>query len=343
MIGLDLSDRSIKVVELSDDDVPQLRSVCWTPLAPNLMRRGVVLDVPAVAAELDAALTKCTPVPVHGKVVVASIPETQSFMRPVQVPTMSARETDEAVKWAVRQHIPFDLDRMYLDWQAVGGASGEQREVLVGAARIDVVDPLLSVIDAAGLRVVALELESQAIVRSLLPADTAGVAGVLLVDIGATSTNIIYFDNGAIRFTTSIQRGGDDLTMQLSQELSLQPTVAAEQKALVGADSIGSPTAAAMQDLTRELVQQIATAVQDPISQLSAASGVRAVLLSGGTANLPGIVSIFNEAFAGVPVQLGNPLINMVSAQDEAKAPLSQADATHFTTAIGLALRKRNY
>jgi Tfp pilus assembly PilM family ATPase len=180
-------------------------------------------------------------------------------------------------------------------------------------------------------------------VRSLLPADVAGVTGVLLVDIGATTTNIVYFNAGAMRFTTSIQRGGDDLTMQLSKELSLRPTVAAEQKALVGADSIGSPTAAAMADLTRDLVQAIATAVQDPIVRLGKASGIRAILLSGGTANLPGIVSIFNEAFPSVPVQVGNPLINLAAPGQEKDMPLSLADATHFTTAIGLALRPRTY
>jgi len=340
MVGVDVSDRSVKIVELSDGDNPELRSVCWSPLTPNLMRRGVIQDAPAVAAELKAALRKCTPVAVRGKTAVVSIPETQSFIRPLQLPVMSSRETDEAVKWAVRQHIPFDLDRVYLDWQSIGTAKDDRQEVLVGAARRDVIDPLLDVIDAVGLRVIALELEAQALVRSLLPVDVVGVTGVLLVDIGATTTNIVYFDGGAMRFTTSIQRGGDDLTMQLSQEMSLRPTVAAEQKALVGADSVGSPTAAAMADLTRDLVQSIALAVRDPIARLGEVSGIRAVLLSGGTANLPGIISIFNEAFPGTPIQVGNPLINLAMPGEEKDMPLSLADATHFTTAIGLALRQ---
>lgn len=341
MIGIDVSDRSIKVVELSDDDNPTLRTVCWSPLSPNLMRRGVIQDPLAVAAEITAALARCSPVAVRGKMVVASIPEPQSFVRPLQIPVMSDQETDEAVKWAVRQHIPFDLDRVYLDWQPVLGATGDQREVLVGAARRDVVDPLLDVLDAAGLQVVALELEAQALVRSLLPIDVAGVAGVLLIDMGATATNTIYFDQGGMRFTTGIQRGGDDLTMRLAQEMSLRPTQAAEQKAVIGADSIGSPTAAAMADLTRDLVESIRGAIQEPVSQ-GANSGIRAILLSGGTANLPGIVNIFNDAFPGVPVQVGNPLINL-SRGDDKDSPLSLADAAHFTTAIGLALRRYHF
>lgn len=341
MLGLDVSDRSIKVVELSDEDTPSLRTVCWSPMAPNMMRRGVIQDAPAVAEIIRAALTKCTPVPVRGKTVVVSIPETQSFIRPLQLPQMSAVETDEAVKWAVRQHIPFDLDRVYLDWQAIPAVTDQTRQdILVGAARRDVIDPLLDVIDAVGLRIIALELEAQAIVRSLLPQDVVGITGVLLVDIGATTTNIIYFDQGAMRFTTSIQRGGDDLTIQLSQELSLKPTVAAEQKALVGADSAGSATAAALQDITRELVTTIARAVQEPVAQVGGQSGIRTILLSGGTANLPGIVAVFSEIFPGIPVQLGNPLINLLVDQEEKNLPLSSADAAHFTTAIGLALRQ---
>lgn len=341
MIGLDVSDRSIKVVELSDDDNPTLRTVCWSPLSPNLMRRGVIQDPQAIAVEITAALTRCTPVSVRGKMVVASIPEPQSFVRPIKMPGMSDIETDEAVKWAVRQHIPFDLERVYLDWQPVFNGQEQRREVLVGAARRDVVDPLLDVLDAVGLQVVALELETQALVRSLLPLDPAGITGVLLIDMGATATNIIYFDQGGMRFTTSIARGGDDLTMRLAQELSLRPTQAAEQKAVVGADSVGSPTATAIQDLTRELVSSIKVAIAEPVVASGSNSGIRAILLSGGTANLPGIVSIFNEAFPAVPVQVGNPLINL-SRGEEKDFPLSLADAAHFTTAIGLALRRNN-
>ncbi|MDP3997952.1 MAG: type IV pilus assembly protein PilM [Candidatus Andersenbacteria bacterium] len=344
MVGIDVSERSIKIVELAGGMAPKLRTVCWSSLAPNLMRRGVIQDAVVMGETIEAALIKCTPMPVSSRTAVVSIPETQSFVRVLELPKMSIREMDEAVQWAIRHHIPFDLDRVYLDWQPLINTSGNanRQQVLVGAAQRDVIDPLLGALDMIGLRVVALELEAQAIVRSLLPLDAADVSGVLLVDLGATATDIIFFDRGAMRFTGSIQRGGDDLTQNLAQELKIQPAIAAEKKASVGlrATEKDPQVAATLRKATLELVEQVHKVAQELIAQLNLPDGIKTVLLSGGAANLPGLVDVFSEIFPSVPVQLGNSLINLVVGRESKAATISPADAMHFTTAIGLALRQ---
>src|SRR5690349_24101900 len=98
MIGIDISDRSIKIVELTDGDNPRLRSVGWSPLAANLTRRGVILDVPGVTTAMQTAMLTCSPEPLSGGRVVLSIPETQSFVRVLELPVMSPSEMDEAVQ-----------------------------------------------------------------------------------------------------------------------------------------------------------------------------------------------------------------------------------------------------
>lgn len=344
MIGIDISDRSIKLIQLTSGDAPRLQTACWSSLPPNIMRRGVIQDIPNMTAALKDSLTRCSPVPVETGKVVLSIPETQSFVRVLELPTMSVREMEEAVQWAVRQHIPFDLERVYLDWQLLetpARKSGYQ-QVLVGAAQRDVVDPLLQVMDDTDLQVVAFELEAQAIVRSLLPRDSKDVAGVLLIDLGATSTNVIYFDRGAMRFTTSIQRGGDDLTQQLAQELKLQPSIAAEKKALVGVQqgTADAEVAVTLRGGMLQLVQQINQVVREVMVSFAEETNLRAILLAGGAANLPGIVDVFAEVFPDIPVQMGNPWINLSVSEGKGAAPLSQSDASHFTTALGLALRQ---
>lgn len=345
MIGIDISDRSIKIAEVVGRRHPQLKSVCWSALSPTIMRRGVIQDVAAATTALREAFTKCSPQPIEGNVVVASIPETQSFVRVLEIPAMPDHEVDEAVQWAVRQHIPFDLDRVYLDWQAVAGTGFDvrRRHVLVGAVQRDVVDPLLQVFDGVGLKVAAFELEAQAIVRSILPSDAQDVRGVLMIDLGATSTNVIFFDQGVIRFTTSVQLGGDDLTQQLSHSLSLQPGMAAEQKALVGVSGQQDQQAqvvAALRQGMLELLSRVQRVVKEMQAQFSQEDRpVKAIMLSGGSANLPGIIAVFAEVFPGVPIEMGNPFIN-INSNDKRPVPLSPADSSHFVTAVGLALRQ---
>jgi type IV pilus assembly protein PilM len=319
-------------------------------MGPNLIKRGVIQDVAQVAQVLKKTLTSCSPVPAAGRDVVGSIPEVQSFVRVIELPSMVETEVGEAVQWAVRRHIPCDLDRVYIGWQLLTGeGSGGRHKVLVGAARRDVVDPLLAVFDELNLNVVALELESEAVVRCLLPHDSAEareIRGVLVVDLGATSTNVVFFDRGAMRFTASIQSGGDALTRRLVQELGLPANEAIEQKALVGltgAEGNEERVAAVLRAAALELIQKVENTVRGMSVQLSADEQVRVVLLSGGGANLRGIIDLFRSVFPGVPVQLGNPLVNF-SRDEVARAPkLSVADALHFTTALGLAQRDSDY
>ncbi len=348
MIGIDISDRSIKVVEINGEENANLRTTGWSPMEPNLVKRGIIQDVAAAQRVLVEAFKKCSPVPAQDNMAVLSIPESQSFLRVVEIPIMSAGELDEAVQWAIREHIPFDVDHMYLDWQILEAPaiSPGHHQIIVGAAQKAVVDQLLQVADGVGLQVMALELESQALVRSLLPRDARDVAGVLMVDLGATATNLIFFDQGAMRFTTSLQRGGDDLTQKLAQELKLQPSIAAEKKAMIGVQDSAQDAqiAVTLRAATMQLVQQISQIMTEVTTQIQARQGLRAILLAGGAANLPGIIDIFAEVFPGVPVQLGNPWINLVvNEHRHNELPLSPADASHFTTAIGLALRLPQY
>ncbi len=343
MLGIDISDRSIKIVEITGGKKFELRSMSWLALAPNVMRRGVIQDVAVATATLQEAMQRSSPRPLEGHVAVVSIPETQSFVRVLEVPQMRDAEMDEAVQWAVRQHIPFDLERVYLDWQALPTlpAAENRQQVLVGAAQRDVIDPLLEVLDNAGLRVVALELEAQAIVRSLLPRQgSSDIRGVLIIDLGATSTNVVFFDQGVMRYTASILLGGDDLTQTIAHSLKIDPSVAAEKKALVGVNGTGddSTVGFALREATVELLSRIQRVVQEMMAQEKDLQ-IRAILLSGGSANLPGISQVFAEVFPGIPVEVGNPWTNLFADGKQHQAPLSSADATHFVTAIGLGLR----
>lgn len=344
MIGVDISDRSIKIAEIAGKDNMSLRTVCWSPLPAGHIRRGIIQDVPAVTAALQETFAKCSPQPLSDPAVVASIPETQSFVRVIDVPQMSDAETDEAVQWAVRQHIPFDLDRVYLDWQSLPGSQLQngRREVLVGAVQRNVVDPLLQVLDNAGLAVMALELEAQAILRSLLPRESADIRGVLVIDIGATFSEIIFFDGGVMRFTTSIQSGGDDLTAALAKELQLDVNTAAEKKAVIGVtDQAGenAVVSATLHTATVDLLRKIERVVREIAVQFRSESVVRAILLSGGSANLPGIERVMAEVFPGIPVQKGSPWINLQGDTKRGGMTLSPESASHFVTALGLALR----
>ncbi len=341
MIGIDISDRSIKVAEVTDERNPELRTLGWSSMPAYVMHKGIIKDVPAVRESLRRAMGAAAPHRVQGIDVTASISEIQSFVKVLEVPKMGEDETDEAVRWAVRKHIPFDLERVYMDWEEIR-SKRTTREVLVGMAQRNVVDPLLGVIDDFDLSVVALELEAQAVMRCLLPMDAReaqGIRGVLVIDLGATSSNALLYDQGAMQFTTSIAVGGDDLTKQLASDLGVTVEQAIKLKENIGdKDKAGDPgVAKSLQAGALNLVKKIELATRDMLIQLAAGQEMKVILLTGGSANLEGITSVFSQVFVDVPVQMGNPWTNV----HKNKLSLTTGDAMHFTTAIGLALRPR--
>lgn len=337
MIGVDISDRSVKLVQLANTDHHDLLSHCWHEIPDGVIERGVILQAGALKKVLQAVFKQCGLTTDVEDSVVASIPETQSFLRVIEVPAMSDDEIGEAVQWEVAQHIPFGLENVYIDWQSVGGghAAGEgRREVLVGAAQKKVVDPLLEVLNDLKLDVAALELESQSLVRAMISEELRRRQGILIVDLGGASTNVVIHDHGAMRFTASLQQGANKIAKSLTEDEQALLSSPRQEKL---PDDVAKSVSQTIKPSLEELVVEI-LGVVDFYNSVDVQHKVKEVLLTGGGSNFPGLDAVFLKYFDNVHVQRGNPWVNVLSGRRK-KAPLMVAESVHFATALGLALR----
>lgn len=337
MIGIDISDQSMKIVELSPEEPRKLLAHCWQRLPDNVIERGVVQE-PQVMKKIVIDVAKQCQVNLLEQTVVASIPEAQSFLRVIELPEMLSDEMDEAVQWEVAQHIPFGLENVYVNWQSVGAghkAAAGRQEVLVGAAQKKVVDPLLAVFRELGLDVAALELESQAIVRALVSPELRQHQGLLIVDLGGVATNVVIHDHGAMRFTASLQRGSVKLMESLSgDEAQLMAVPQPEKISSVMADKIAQKLRSPQEELVMEVL-----GIVEFYNSIDEQHEVQEILLTGGGSNFPGLDRVFLRLFDKVHVQRGNPWVNILAAGQVKQPPLSLQESVHFTTALGLALR----
>lgn len=339
MIGVDISDRSIKLVQLSNDrGVRRLQSYCWSSIENDIIERGIIKEPNKMKEVLTNAFEKCRLTLNIDDAVVASIPETQSFLRVIEVPEMADDETDEAVQWEVAQHIPFGLENVYIDWQPIISghqAAPKRREVLVGAAQKKVVDPLLDVLQGLGLDVASLELESQGIVRALISSDLKNKQGLLVVDLGGSATNVIIHDHGAMRFTASLQHGAariSELLPAADRKLLATPFNKDLPKDVV--DRIAKIVMPAQEELVMEI-----RGIVEFYNGIDAQHKVKEILLTGGGSNYPGLDQVVVKFFDDVHVQRGNPWVNILLGEKAKKTPLNLRESVHFTTALGLALR----
>ena len=205
-------------------------------------------------------------------------------------------------------------------------------------------------VQRAGYRVADVVLEPLAASYAVLTDDEKEL-GVALVEVGGSSTGVAIFHDGKIRHLASLKFAGGHVTSDLVQGLSVTQSDAERLKERHGAayeplvdagDMVTLPSTAGQgaRSASRQLVAHIIHERVDEIFQLVGREFERAgyaggrlpagVVLSGGTAHLPGMVELAREVFA-VPVRAGHPEQGISGLVDSVQAP-------RYAVPVGLVL-----
>lgn len=346
--GLDLSDSSIKIMQLERKNSMFLpRAHFHGPVAKDVISNHQIAQQDKLVEIIRYAISAARNV--NCKYVVASIPETKSFVRLLSVPKMDQTEIADALPWELEQDIPVPIDQVYMDWQMVKETE-DKYEVLVTATPRDYADALIDTLKTAGLTPVALELESQATARALIrSSDTAGAA--LLVDISAAMTSFIIVARGSIlQYTSSIPIGGNAFTESIATSLGVSNAEAEKMKREKGllSETKKGNIRQALLPILDNIVDEIKSVVRFYEDHSTVDQMIGKVLLSGGGSKLSGIADYVSARLnlgADKPlgrVLLGDPAINLVG-DTAAKQPIVKEDLLSYSTAIGLALRGIDY
>ncbi|MEA2113132.1 MAG: type IV pilus assembly protein PilM [Patescibacteria group bacterium] len=352
--GLDLSDRSLKIVQFKKyRDNLSLSHFVKTDIPSGIVRRGEIKKEKELINILKTSLKETKGGPLRNKRVVCSLPEEKVFIRVIQLPLMKEEEIAQAVRWEAEAHIPMAADEVYMDWQVIKSAINNpgQIDILVAAAPRELVDSYLSFLKNSGLRPIALEPESVAVVRSFIKDGES--KPTVIVDIGTTGVNFVVFSDGAIRFTSHIRISGQLLEEAIAKNLKIGKKEAHQLKIKVGLDETKQKGAIyrALKPLIDDLVQQIGKYIDfhyDNIAHLRAKEKkIAQILLCGGDALLINLSSYLEQKLK-IPVKAGSPLIgaSMFSAKNKkipsTKTIFSEKEILVYNTAIGLALNEND-
>ncbi len=262
-------------------------------------------------------------------------------------------ETARAVNIPTDQQILHILTQEFIidgqeDVREPLGMSGMRLEVKVHivTGAVSAAQNIVKCVRRCGLDVGDLILQPLASSLACLTDDEKEL-GVALVDIGGGTTDIAVFTQGAIRHTAVIPIAGDQITNDIAMALRT-PTPEAEDikirhgvamQRLAGADEmievpgIGDrgprsmsrqALAAVIEPRVEELFQLIQQTLRESGYEELLSSGV---VLTGGSAALPGLVELGEEMFS-MPVRVGSPKYDG-SLADVVKGP-------RYATAIGL-------
>jgi len=225
--GLDIGDLSLKLVELSiakklpDKTIYKINDHRQISLPAGCILGGEIQQPEIVRKKLIQLLDKAGyNKKIKSPWVVADLPEPKTFLTSIELDLLPEQISREDVELNSRQHLPFNLEDAYLSYEVIPRIDSQTTtRVLIGAVEKIIADSYTYLLESANLQPIALEIEGLAIARAVL--EQKSTSGGIILDLGATRSAIIIYDQGGIRFSTSLNFSGEMINVALSQQIKI--------------------------------------------------------------------------------------------------------------------------
>jgi type IV pilus assembly protein PilM len=266
------------------------------------------------------------------------------FTRFVKLPPLQEDNIQQLVTFEAQQHVPFPLNEVVWDYELIEGAT--DKEVVIVAIKSDALDEINGSVNDSGLATAEVDVAPMALYNAFRSTYGQPEEPVLLIDIGAKTSNLLYIE-GKRFFTRSIAVGGASITAAIAKEYNISFMEAERQKVSNGLVALGGGHTEQME----EAVAALAMVIRNALSRLPAeiarttnyyrsqhgGSAPRRVLLAGGGANLPYTLEFFQEKL-NLPVEFFNPVRNLAIGKGVDPASV-QREGHLMGELVGLGLR----
>lgn len=347
LVGLEIEAGSIGAAEVRSNGAAHVSAIATTSLPPESFHDGEVADPESVTEAIRELFTQNK----LGKRVRLGIANQRVVVRTLRLPAIdNPNELDAAVRFAAQEQIAMPLDQAVIDHRVVGGVgavdgAAPQVDVIVVAARRDMVAASLKPLRDAGLEPVGVDLSAFGMIRAL--GDLAGPAdpdtqatapAVLYCNIGDV-TNLAVAKGRSCLFTRVSPAGVEDIISGFAGSIGLTQEHARQWLDHVGlerpvAEIDGDPSTV---ERARNALENGATALLDELrlsldfyAAQEAAVPVERVVACGPGSVIPGLAEHM-EPVLGLPIAVGRP-----TALDG----FDQATAARLTLPFGLALER---
>jgi type IV pilus assembly protein PilM len=266
------------------------------------------------------------------------------FTRFVKLPPLQDDNIEQLVTFEAQQHVPFPLAEVVWDYELIEGA--DEKEVVIVAIKSDALDELNSAVNDSGLGTLEVDVAPMALYNAFRATYGNPEEPILLIDIGAKTSNLLYIE-GRRFFTRSIAIGGGAITAAIAKEYGISFMDAEHQKISNGLVALGGGHTEQMDESVAALAMVIRNALTRLPAEISRTTNYyraqhggaapRRVLLAGGGANLPYTLEFFQEKL-NLPVEYFNPVRNVTIGKG-VDAAVVQREGHLMGELVGLGLR----
>lgn len=337
LFGFDIGNGSVKIVQLGfSGSQVFLEGYGSSTFEPSALIEGEVTNYEVVASSVKELFERNLTGQISTDAVAVSLPVSHSFSRIISLPEMEDKDLVDAIRLEAEQYIPVNIDDLYLDYQLVEKKDGNM-EFVVAAAPKRVVDSYDTLFQILGLEAVVMEPSILSVTRLVRHAEESSIP-TLVIDCGATTTDLIIYNRSTVRVTGTIKFGGNTITQALMESMNLTEPQANTIKSKYGlelskkqaeiTEALNIPLKALTNDI-KKIIRYFEDREKD--------EQVGQIIILGGGANLPGFSTYLTSALR-IPTRLCGVWQNVDFGGLQ---PPNQLESSVYATAAGLALAKK--
>jgi type IV pilus assembly protein PilM len=287
IVGLDIGSKTIKAAEIVESKKGfTLSKFGMSDIAPGLIEDGAVKDPEAVA---DTLKTLFKTYGIRNGNVALSIGGYSVIVKKISVPTATEDQLQDTIHFEAEQYIPFDINDVNLDFQILGENENNpnQMNVLLVAAKKEMVNDYVSLVELAGLEPKIIDVDAFALqnVFELNYESTSG-ENVALIDIGASKTSLNILKGKNSVFMRDVSLGCGQINQKIASLIDCSMEQAESIKFGGGSDNISPED---LSDIISSVVADWCTEIRRALDFFYSTypdDKIKKIVLSGGGGNI---------------------------------------------------------
>ena len=343
LVGLDIGSSSLKLAEIIGSSRGYvLNRFLHIPLPKGIITDGVLADPNALTLKIKELFRNSG---CGRKGIVTSLAGNSVIIKKVTLDQINETELRDLIHDEAGKYLPFDnMDDVNYDFQILGDNSynPNQMDIIIVAAKKDMVNSYLEAVTAAGLNVMIMDVAPfvlESVYESNYEFDNSEI--VVIINIGASTTGINVLKGGMSIFTRDFALAGNSITESLQEKYK----VTFEEAEKIKIDGIPDASDGDNLDLKNSILdfaQPICLEIERSIDYFRSTFGgefIKHVLLAGGSAGIYNLTKDLSEKL-NVKTEIINPFFKIGYNKRKIDVNKLESIKTVAATAIGLGLRK---
>ncbi|MEI7765526.1 MAG: pilus assembly protein PilM [bacterium] len=337
--GLDISDESIKFVELIPvNKTIKLGRYGERKIPLGIIESGKIKDLKKME-EILTSLKKEEKI----KSVRVSLPEEQVYLYEFRLEKMELENIRDSIELSLEEYIPLSAEDAVFDYEIL---NEDERgfDIQVSAIPGNIIDDYLSVFKKSSIQVKSFELEAQAISRAVVKKDDKDT--YMIVDFGQKRTGIFVVSKGTVMFTSTLDVGGLLLTNMIQKSFKISFDEAEKMKRKYGLERN-----AENKELFSVILNSISILHDEIMKHFvywhthkegdKEHPPIRKIILCGGDSNLIGLREYLSVSTKN-PIEIANVWTNIINTEKYVPEINFEKSLT-YAAALGLALGNFEY